>query len=668
MARGLIPRPGIVAKLAGVSLILLTIPILTLRYLEEMQDFVLSGQRDALQLAAQAVATVLHGREDLFSESGGLPFSPWDQHGCSPLPFEAPVQLDGNGRDWPREADHLCRYQRARSAWGDAGPTVGLDLTLGQRADYLYVLFEVYDDVVRYRDRHHRNLDGSDHIRITVPTAAGDERHYAITAEEPGAVTAYEVGETWRYALGDGLPVFRIQGAWRESRHGYTVEMRIPLALLPVKQIGFAIADVDTGPGAAPSVLAAGPPGAPGRIQLVLLESPETLRILRGLTLPEATISVIDERRRVRSEVGGLPDAGGGPHRERLIDVALEAGVGASESGPATTAASSPIRVGARIVGAVLIEQANGRILALPRRALLRERNAMLVLCVAIAGIFWAFAWRIAWRIHRLRDEAGDAIDPDGRVKSVALRAGRRAGDEIGDLSRTISRLLGRLAGYTSFLERIPSILRHELSNPLNTLSTSLENLATERPDVADSKYLRSAERGVARLTEIVESLTEAASLEEALRQDELESIDLAALVQGYVENFASCCPERRFAVRGADQSIPIVASDFRLEQLLDKLVDNAVAYSPEDSEIELRLTVAGDRVRLQVSNDVPRDRPASPAAAGPHLGIGLYVVRLIAEHLGGNALAIPREGRCGVTFRVELPVSLAQRASRRNK
>jgi two-component system sensor histidine kinase ChvG len=671
MARRVRPRLGIVAKLAAVSLILLAIPLLTLRYQQQTHDFVLDGQRNALQLAAEAVATVLHGREDLFSESGGLPFSPWDDPQCSALPLEAPVRLDGNGRDWPNDPDHTCRYQRGNSDWNDAGATVAFDLTLGQREGYLYALFEVHDDDVLLRDPRYRNLDGSDHLRVTVPERAGDERRYVITAEEPGSTSAYEVGEGWRYARGEGLPVLPIRGSLQKSPEGYTVEMRIPVEMLPRKQIGFAVADADDSVRSV-SVVAVTPGIGSGRIHLVLLDSPEIERILRGLHLPGAKISVIDERRRVRAEVGAVPDAEGDPHRERLLEVALEDGAGASESGEATTAASSPIRIGERVVGAVLIEQANDRILALPRRALERERNAIIGACVAIAGVFWLFAWRLTWRIRRLRDEAGDVIDANGRVREIEVRAGRDAGDEVGDVSRTVSALLARLARYTTFLEQVPSTLRHELSNPLNTLSMSLQNLVGEHPELVGSKYMKSAERGVARIGEIVESLTEAASLEEALRHEDLEPVDLTDLVRGYIENFASGCPERRFTIHGADESIPIFASGFRIEQLLDKLVDNAVAFSPEDSEIEIAVTRSAECARLRIANEgplIPREiqerlfesmfSTRGPHLNGqPHLGIGLYVVRLIVERLGGKVeVGDQAEGR-GPAFSVEFPTS----------
>jgi signal transduction histidine kinase len=427
------------------------------------------------------------------------------------------------------------------------------------------------------------------------------------------------------------------------------------------------------------SVIGTFPPGESERIQLGLLDSPETERIMRSLALPGARITVIDARRRVRTEVGAELPAADPAERERLIAGALAHRAGtkyavAPASGEQITAATAPILAGGRVLGAVLVEQSNREILRRQRAEFERTLVGIIFACLAIAGILWLFAWRLAWRIHRLRDEAGAAIDDDGRVQSAELAAGRRAGDEIGDVSRTLSGLLARLARYTGFLEQIPRTLRHELSNPLNGVSTSLQNLVSERPELADSKYVQSAERGVARIGEIVQGLTDAASLEQALRDDEPEDVDLALLVCRYVENFAAGCPQRRFTLRGAFEPIHVSGSGFRIEQLLDKLADNAVAFSPADSEISVELDVSGGRVQLRVSNDGPpipeelRERlfdsmvstRESGAVERPHLGIGLYVVRLIAEHMGGSIAARNREDGTGVVFALELPLAAA--------
>lgn len=648
---------GLRAQLLLVSAGLLALPWLVVRYQDRLDDFVLEGRRSALGLAAQGVATVLHDRRDLFEGSAGIPVTLGAGEDLVPLPLEAPVRLDGDGRDWSALGDRR-RHHGARSvlrAEGDASATLDFDLSLGHHREHLYALFEVRDDVVVHRPTRYRSLDRSDHLRIGLRDPGGMLRRYVVTAARDGATTAYEVGESWRYAQGQGRPVPEIRGEWRSHARGYTVELRLPLAMLgPRREAGFAVADADRANAAVTHVVGTFPDDPKAPLGRVHLGTAELERILTGLALADARISVRDRQGRVRAKVGAAL-----PATARL------------SGATALTRAERPIvsSHGAAL-GAVAVEQSNQSILGPQQAALERVLLWMGAVCAVIALALWLFAWRAARRIHRLRDDLNDAIDDEGRVRRAGLRASRGARDELGDLSRTISDLLARLARHARFLEEIPRTLRHELSNPVNTLSTSLQNLVHEHPEVEGSKYVASAERGIARVGAILEGLTDAASLEDALRDDETEPFDLALLVARYVENFAAGCPERRFTLRGAEKPAVVVGSDIRCEQLLDKLFDNAVAFGQPGGEIEVTLATGDDTVRLEIANEGPR----LPAALGPrifdsmvsgraarasdraHLGLGLYIARLIAVHLGGRIDARDREDGRGVVVRVTLP------------
>lgn len=102
--------------------------------------------------------------------------------------------------------------------------------------------------------------------------------------------------------------------------------------------------------------------------------------------------------------------------------------------------------------------------------------------------------------------------------------------------------------------------------------------------------------------------------------------------------------------------------------QLLDKLVDNAVDFSPPGSAIVLRGATEAGQLRVDVDNE---GRPL-PAAGRerlfeslwqsrtdddrkPHFGLGLYIVRLIAEHHGGRVEALDLPDRPGARLRVWL-------------
>jgi signal transduction histidine kinase len=278
------------------------------------------------------------------------------------------------------------------------------------------------------------------------------------------------------------------------------------------------------------------------------------------------------------------------------------------------------------------------------------------------------FASRLAWRIRRLGRETGHAIDARGRLRHVRIAAEAHSADELGELSRSISELLGRLQRHTQFLRNLPRTLRHEISNPLNTIATALHNLAVETHD--RERYLASAERGLTRLERILGALTEAANLDEALQQETREPLDLAALLASYLESFALLHPGllgvRELPLDGA----MLDGNAQRIEQLLDKLFDNAAGFTPPDGRVDVTLRRVGGQLVLEIANDGPPPPAAEQAALfeamvsrrggvpleAPHLGIGLYVARRIVEEHGGSIRLDARPDGGGAVVTLRLP------------
>ncbi len=107
------------------------------------------------------------------------------------------------------------------------------------------------------------------------------------------------------------------------------------------------------------------------------------------------------------------------------------------------------------------------------------------------------------------------------------------------------------------------------------------------------------------------------------------------------------------------------------LAQMMDKLVENAVEFSPDQGLIQIHLEHANDRWRLSVANEGARlpleareklfDSLVSQRGkrdGSPHLGLGLHVVKLIAEHHGGSVSAGDSRALSGAEFRIVLPSS----------
>ena len=710
------PRLG--TKLALMGLALLVVPWFSYLQLVEMERLLIQGQSQAQLLTAEGISTLFNGREDLFND---LPVALEDFEPLYAQPLENTIRLDGSADDWGQTDDRNYLQFGTSSGNQDADFT----LMLGERSDYLYAHMRVQDNRLVYRDPDYLRLDNADHIRLNFIGADGRDGRMSLVFDPSDVVTGFSMDEQWRYAA-TGSADNRIQGVLRrvEGMNAVVLEFRIPLSLLGSRQY-FGLTYVDVDDELQRDILRVTqtlPPEATQSFNLVVLRTPEVRNIVQGLGYSGAKIVVIDNQRRVRAEVGATrlaaveddsstqmgsltrqltrvgdfirrffvslsgepvaPDGVGGDAGEaedespsdRAIRLSLQGDPIALRnplvSGEEIILAAHPIVSSDQVIGTVIVEQNIDDILRFQRTALEQVLLLSLLSLFAIFLALIAFAGRLAWRIRNLRREASAAIDVRGRLRRGGLLNEMNAGDEIGDLARSVSNMLEKLKQHNSFLENMPRTLRHEINNPLNTLSTSLQNLADEHPGIDDSKYLESAKRGVNRIGSIVQNLADAANLEEALEAEELENIDLNELLASYVANCGSSHVGVSFQYKGSPAPVHALVSDFRIEQMLDKLIDNAVDFHRVGTPIRVQLECYGDLLQIVVANRgaaLSEERlhtifDSMVSHRGPdnrlHFGLGLHVVRIIAEHHGGTVSAINLADASGVAFVVRLPIA----------
>ena len=150
---------------------------------------------------------------------------------------------------------------------------------------------------------------------------------------------------------------------------------------------------------------------------------------------------------------------------------------------------------GDAVAGAVVVEETTNAILSVRTRAL--ETLFTHSAGGAYSGTLtlFVFATRLSTRIRRLRDEAEEAVDAQGRVRGGI--AASRARDEIGDLSRSLSTMVKRLGEYNDYLESMGGRLAHEIRTPIAVVRSSLDNLALQPvPDDA-KRYMDRAREGL---------------------------------------------------------------------------------------------------------------------------------------------------------------------------
>jgi two-component system, OmpR family, sensor histidine kinase ChvG len=143
--------------------------------------------------------------------------------------------------------------------------------------------------------------------------------------------------------------------------------------------------------------------------------------------------------------------------------------------------------------------------------------------------------------------------------------------------------------------------------------------------------------------------------------------------VQNYLTNCRTIHADREFKYQGINEGILTEVSDFRVEQLLDKLIDNAIDFSDPGSTITVGINADARNLTLFVTNQGPViaddmvdnvfDSMVSIRESNTdnrlHFGMGLYVVRIIAEHHRGSVKATNLFDGKGVSIKVMLPIYL---------
>ena len=661
------------------ALFLMALPWLGNRYMDEMKEFLVQGQGDAQLLAAQAIATVLHNRSDLFNVSNVPSNSLIEESSLYVYPLDQRITLDGYGSDW----NLLLSQKRAfaaeslvydRTAGSVSPATFGL--LLGEYNKHLYGLVSINDPSIVYRHPQYTRLDSSDQVRIELIDKSGDAKRFVIITEAAGTASVYEMFEDWVKPL-TGDPVYKLNAIWRETEQGYDVEFRFPIDWLSDDQhLMISVADVNSeAERKIDTVVATLPDDDAGLLNKLIIRSPELDRIIKGLGYADSNVCIVDQFRRVRAVLGSktlesklctLSD-------KVAPDLVAKALLGQSNvvrsilgSGETLVLASHPIYQDKEINGAVLVEKNSATILSKQRDSLNKIIIATaIVLIIAIVGLV-LFSSLLAYRIRNLQKEVSSAFDMDGRLIKDVINASSKANDEVGELSRGFSVLLSQLKSYTGFLESVPRTLRHEILNPLNTISMALQKMSADNE--FDEKLINSANKASRQLELIVHSLTEAAHIEDALSQDEKEVFDLAELLSEYVSNINLKHSDQTFTYTGPESGVNIEGSDLRITQLLDKLKDNAIDFTEANSTIKFELSKDNDRVVVSICNKgalIPEDvinnlcsgiiSHRHGAVGEPHLGIGLYVASKIARYHNGVLKIFNASD--GVCVMVTLPI-----------
>lgn len=266
-------------------------------------------------------------------------------------------------------------------------------------------------------------------------------------------------------------------------------------------------------------------------------------------------------------------------------------------------------------------------------------------------------------------DECGGPFDPEDMVFAEELA--RRAALAIDNA------LLYREAHEAvQIRDAFLSVASHELKTPLTSLLGYMDLLKrriTLGATIGERELRRIevANAQAHRLHKMVASLLDLSRLQTGQLSIERGPVELGALVRRIGDEVEPTLNTHKLRVELPAEPVLISGDELRLEQVIQNLLSNAVKYSPHGGPIALALSAEGGWTRLAVQDQgmgIPRDslghvftrfyRAAnSERYQVVGMGVGLFVVKQIAELHGGRIEVDSVEGR-GSTFTLWLPLA----------
>ena len=638
------------------------------------------------QALRQTATALRHEQEQSLLASAGaiaralatLPIEPLPDGASMPvLQLHSPLRVDGYADDWPGFDDAAVAGATSSIALADDGHG-------------LYLLAAVRDATRQRADPRDPGLRHADYLELGL-ALAGEQRRYRIASAGSGRIDVLADDDE-----GSVLPDSLI-GEWQEDGSGYRIELRLPRSVLEGR-ISWQVHDGADAAAASDSLQwrsVIGPRPATVRALQRLAGQGMRVRLLStdAVVLADNASSQSASSRRASeprvhwqdrvllSEAANISEDTDVESTRMDTPQIWQALSGIAASGwtsaagtPPTLSVAQPFPEHGPTQAALFIEQSGGDARASYRRALAWVLGSFAATLFSIV-LLLALGARLLLRIRRLHDSI--AMDARDRANANDGAGSVREKDELGDLARHHARITDDVATWTEYLRSLTSRLSHELNTPLAIVKSSLDNLEQSPAADAPREYLVRARDGADRLAAIVRAMSESNRIERAIASADAEDFDLAQLVAGCAAGYATLAPDRDIRV-----DVPAVPVRFHgapelIAQALDKLFDNARSFTRVGGWIRFGLHVESPRtgdaaVLIQVANQGPplplamqdrlfdtlvsvREHSNRSAGEVPHLGLGLYVVKLVAELHHGDASAHNLENNEGVEFVLRL-------------
>ena len=250
--------------------------------------------------------------------------------------------------------------------------------------------------------------------------------------------------------------------------------------------------------------------------------------------------------------------------------------------------------------------------------------------------------------------------------------------DEVGKLTKSIDEMTSELQKRTNRAETFSTDLAHEIRNPLASLKGASELLDKTNEKSDREKLFKIINHDVERIERLITDYSQMLKDEASLSREKMKKIDLDNIIRDVVEEFKQNISSQNKNINfniihknKNGKGCFVYGIENRLEQVIANLLDNAVSFSKENSNIEIEISETSNNFVLLIKDEGPGFNEKStqkifkrfysnrPNKFGEHSGLGLNIVKNIVELHKGTVSASNRMDAKGAQIQVLLPKSV---------
>lgn len=245
--------------------------------------------------------------------------------------------------------------------------------------------------------------------------------------------------------------------------------------------------------------------------------------------------------------------------------------------------------------------------------------------------------------------------------------------DEIGLLSKSLDDMTLELQKRITHAENFSTDLVHEIRNPLASLKSASEILNDTKEADERLKLINILNHDVQRIERLITDYSQILKDEVALSKEKFKKIDLIPIIQSVVDDYNNIYQTKKginilFNNDGKKNYI-INGIENRIEQIVANLLDNAISFSKNNQNIEVKIiTNSKNQVVVSIVDEGPgfKERDTTkifkrfysnrPDKFGQHSGLGLNIVKNLTELHNATINASNRLDKSGANLEIIFP------------